>query len=186
MATALEFITADEFLRMPDNGQPMELERGRIVMMSRPGGRHGWICNRVGRSFGDFADDHDLGFVFNNDSGVVTERDPDSVRGPDVAYFSYARMPKESGPPEGYPAVAPEIIVEVLSPNDRWSTMLRRVSEFLSAGTLVVCVLDPRRRQARLYFADAAEITLAEQDEITFPEILPGFAARVADLLGKA
>ena len=153
-------------------------------MMSHPGARHGWICNRIGRPLGNFVEAHDLGFVFNNDSGVVTEEDPDTVRGPDIAYYSYQRMPKKQGPPEGYPDVSPELIVEVLSPNDRYGAVLKRVAEYLDAGTLVVCVVDPRQRRAKLYFSDRPEITIEANDTITFPEVLPGFQSRVAEFLG--
>jgi Uma2 family endonuclease len=184
MASVTTWMTAEEFQTLPDDAQPRELVRGQIVMMSRPGARHGWICNRIGRLLGNFVEERDLGFVFNNDSGVVTEENPDTVRGPDIAFYSYQRMPKEQGPPEGYPEVAPDLVVEVLSPNDRWGTVLKRVGEYLDAGTLTVCVVDPRQRRAKLYYPDRAETTVEADGTVTFPELLPGFQSRVADFLG--
>src|SRR5207249_8014547 len=86
--------TAEEYAQRPDPGYPEELVRGRIVPMSQPTRRHGQICNKVGRILGNHAEEHDLGHVLNNDSAVITEREPDTVRGADVAFYSFARLPK--------------------------------------------------------------------------------------------
>ena len=105
-------MTAEEFARRPDPGHPEELVRGRIVPMPVPDRRHGQICNKVGRILGNFAEEHDLGHVLSNDSGVVTERGPDTVRGADVAFYSYGRLPR--GPlPHTYGPEMPELIVEI-------------------------------------------------------------------------
>src|ERR1041385_6149276 len=111
MATTESLMTAEEFLLLPDPGRPMELVRGRIVMMNVPYYRHGKICSRIDRFLGNFVEDHDLGTVVSNDAGVVTERGPDTVRGADVAYYSYHRIPKDVDP-EGYPDVSPELVFE--------------------------------------------------------------------------
>jgi Uma2 family endonuclease len=177
-------LSADEFWRLPDDGNLTELVRGRIVMMSRPGFRHGWLCNRIGCLLGEFVNAQQLGYVVNNDSGVVTEQDPDTVRGPDIAYYSHQRMPKEQGPPEGYPEVAPELVIEVLSPNDRSSEVLKRIGEYLTVGVLIVCVVDSRRRHVRVFYPDQPDITLGEDDDLTLPQLLPEWRAKVRDLLG--
>ena len=106
MATIEALLTAEEYLKLPDQGQPTELVRGRIVMMNMPGFRHGLICSSIARSLGNFVSDRELGRIISNDAGVVTERDPDSVRGADVAFYSFSRLLKEIVP-EGYPTVAP-------------------------------------------------------------------------------
>src|SRR5690242_20415016 len=101
MATAEALLTAEEYALLPDNGQPTELVRGRIVPLSMPFPRHGQICGKISRIVGNFADQHDLGHVLSNDSGIITEHDPDTVRGADIAFYSYARVPR--GPlPRGY------------------------------------------------------------------------------------
>src|SRR6266542_3658010 len=101
MATAEALLTAEEYYWLPDNGQPTELVRGRVVPVNMPYPRHGQICGKVMRLLGSFLDRHDVGHLLSNDSGVVTERGPDTVRGPDVAFYSYARVPR--GPlPQGY------------------------------------------------------------------------------------
>src|SRR5207249_472230 len=112
---AEKLLTAEEYLRLPDNGQPTELVRGKVVSVNVPTPRHGQICGQVAYLLRRFLEDHDVGHVVCNDSGVLTERDPDTLRGADVAYYSYQRVPR--GPlPAGYLPVAPEVVFEVRSP----------------------------------------------------------------------
>ena len=139
--TTPALLTAEEFAQRPDPGYPEELVRGRIVPLPMPKPRHGEICNRVGRILGDCAEDRDLGRVLSNDTGVITERGPDTVRGADISFYSFARVPK--GPlPDRYLDTPPDLVVEVLSPSDRWPKVLAKVAEYLDAGTTVVLVLD--------------------------------------------
>src|SRR6478609_7246048 len=101
MATAETLLTAEEFGRRPDPGYPEELVQGRIIAMPPPDRRHGQVCGQAYYLLRQHVDERDLGHVLSNDSGIITERDPDTVRGADVAYHSYARLPK--GPlPAGY------------------------------------------------------------------------------------
>jgi Uma2 family endonuclease len=177
-AEAPTLMTAAEFSRRPDPGHPEELVRGRIVPMSLPTRRHGQICGKSVRILGNFADEHDLGEVLSNDSGVITEHGPDTVRGADIAFYSYKRIPK--GPlPKDYGAEPPELVVEVRSPSDRWPKVLAKVAEYLNAGVLAVVVLDDDSRTALLCMADQAPRRLGPDDELAIPEILPGFVVPV-------
>lgn len=99
MATVelLEQMTADEFGRRPDPGYPEELVRGRVVAMSVPDRRHGYVCGRADRILGNFVDDREIGRVMCNDSGVITQRDPDTVRGADVVSRHSRRFPRTRG-----------------------------------------------------------------------------------------
>jgi Uma2 family endonuclease len=172
-------MTAEEFAARPDPGYPEELVRGRIVPMPMPKPRHGEICNKAGRILGNFAEERDLGRVFCNDTGVVTERGPDTVRGADISFYSFARVPK--GPlPDRYLDVAPDLVVEVLSPSDRWPKVLGKVAEYLDAGTTVVLVLDDQRRMAQLYRADGVTRLLGADEELTIPDVLGDFRVRVS------
>lgn len=174
-------MTAEEFAQRPDPGHPEELVRGRIVPMTVSDRRHGQICNKVGRILGNFAEEHDLGHVLNNDSAVVTERDPDTVRGADVPFYSYQRLPR--GPlPRAYGSEMPELVVEVRSRSDRWPKVLAKVAEYLDAGVSTVLVLDDEPSRAHLFTNDGNEV-LGPDDELTFPGILPGFAVAVRRLL---
>lgn len=105
-ANAPTLLTAEEYARRPDPGYLEELVRGRIVPMSQPTRRHGQICSKSVRILGNFVDDHDLGQILCNDVGVITERNPDTVRGADLAFYSYQRVAR--GPlPKDYGAEPP-------------------------------------------------------------------------------
>jgi Uma2 family endonuclease len=177
MSTVAEkLLTAEEFCALPDNGRPSELVRGRVVEMNVPFPRHGQICGRIIRIVGRFLDGHDLGHLVSNDSGVLTERDPDTVRGPDVSFFSYSRVPR--GPfPQRYLDQVPELVFEVRSPNDRWPPVLAKVAEYLDAGVGVVCVLDPASETAFVYRAEQQPQAFAADQELTLPDVLGDFRA---------
>jgi Uma2 family endonuclease len=177
--TTEKLLTVEEYLLLPDNGQPTELVRGKIISMNVPYALHGWICTNVGRILGNFVKENDSGYVIGNDSGVVTERIPDTVRGADIAFYSYARLPKGSSL-EGYPAVAPDVVFEVKTPSDRWNEILTKVAEYLNAGVQVVCVVDPECRTVTVYRPDQPQIILRNEDELAFPSILPGFTVRIS------
>jgi Uma2 family endonuclease len=177
LLTAPALLTAEQFGERPDPGYPEELVRGRIVPLPVAKPRHGQICGHAGYLLGAVADDRRLGHVCNI-SGVVTERGPDTVRGADVAYYSYDRLPR--GPlPEGYLAVVPDLVVEVLSPSDRWPKVWAKVAEYLDAGVTVVVVLDGEKTSARLFRADGTDRTLGPDDELAVPDLLPGFSVAV-------
>jgi Uma2 family endonuclease len=183
MATALEserLITAEEYGRMPDLGKPTELVRGRIIEMNIPYSRHAAICSNVDFALRSYLVHHDLGRVMCNDAAVRTERGPDTVRGADIAFISYNRRAKGPIPANSYIEEVPEIVFEVRSPSDRWPPLMAKVAEYLEAGVKYVCVLEDQPPLARVYTAeDPGRIVTAEAD-LTFPDILPGFAVRVA------
>jgi len=175
MSTAPQpVLTAEEFGRRPDPGYPEELVRGRIVSMSPPSPRHGQICSKVDRILGNFADEHELGHVLCNDSGVITERGPDTVRGPDVVFYSYARLPK--GPlASHYVPEVPELIIEVRSPGNRWPDILVKIAEYLAAGVQYVVILDPDPQTALVSSAEQPPRILGPDEELKFPDLLGDF-----------
>jgi len=174
VAEQLRFVTADEYFALPDDGRHKELLRGRVVEMNMPGFEHGEICVTVASILRAFVSERGLGRIVGNDAGILTERDPDTVRGADVAYYSYARLPRGRRP-RGYPGVAPELVIEVLSPTDSWARILRKVGEYLEAGVQVVCVADPGQGKVYVYRPDSSAIELTEEDEFTLPDLLPDF-----------
>ena len=176
-ATTPTLLTAEQFAERPDPGYPEELVRGRIVPLSMPKPRHGEICNKAGRLLGNWAEDRDLGRVLS-DTGVITERDPDTVRGADISFYIFARVPKGSLP-DRYLGIQPDLVIEVLSPSDRWPKMLARVAEYLEVGTRVVVVLDDQRRMAHLYRPDGTTRLLGAEDELSIPDLLGDFQVKV-------
>ncbi|HUY87975.1 MAG TPA: Uma2 family endonuclease [Pirellulales bacterium] len=183
MATIERLLTAEEYAQLPDNGAPTELVRGRIVDLDIPAFRHGWLCVRVAKLLANYVDDHELGRVLGNDAGMITERNPDTVRGPDISFFSYSRIPKGASL-EGYAQVAPEVVFEVRSPGDRWPRILERVSEFLNAGVLAIYVVDAKKELATVFDAASDEPSriLKGGDELTFPAPLSGLRIAVQQL----
>lgn len=173
-AAPIMLLTADEYFALGDDSRS-ELVRGRVVTMTPPGFRHGSVCSRLVRLLGRFLDDHDLGHLVSNDAGVITQRDPDTVRGPDLAFFSYERLPKEQVP-IGYPTVAPDLVFEVLSPTDRMSDVLDKVAEYLQSDIRVVCLVDPASRHIDVLRDEHALQHFRLADEFSIPDVLPGFS----------
>lgn len=180
MATIEKLLTAEEFLQLPAGGPPSELVRGVIVMMNLPNYGHGAITSNIDILLGSFVKQHGLGRTVVTDSGVVTKRDPDSVRGPDVAYYSYERIPKGTWV-RGYPEVTPDLVFEVLSPSDRWSEVLSKVAEFLQAGVRAACVLDPDNNSVQVYRPEQPPQQFASSDGFSLPDIVPGWRVQVAE-----
>jgi Uma2 family endonuclease len=181
MATVDTLVTAEQYALLPDVGRPSELVRGRIVEMNPPTRWHGYVCGTIFFLVRTFVDGRDLGRVMSNDSGVITERGPDTVRGADVCYYSYQRLPKGELP-AGYVDVVPELIFEVRSQYDRWVDMLRKAYEYLNAGVLVVCLVDPRRKRVMVCDKEDMPRILGTDEMLTLPEVLPGFEVPVARL----
>jgi Uma2 family endonuclease len=184
MATiaAQKLITAEEFARMPNppDGSRQELVRGVIETMPPPGTRHGVCCLKVGRRVGNFVDEQNRGTVASNDSGFVSERDPDTVRGPDISYWSRERLPEV---PVGYAEVSPDLAVEVVSPSDHFAGIQRKVEHHLTHGVRLVWVVDPEDRSVTVCRPQQQPRTLGENDILSGEDVLPGFSCRVADLL---
>ena len=133
--------------------------------MPPPKPRHGQVCGNVYFLVRTFVDANRLGHVISNDTGVITEHHPDTVRGMDVAFISYAKVPP--GPlPTSYLTTPPDAIFEVRSPGDRPSEILNKVSEYLDLGVPVVYVLDPGTERVHCYFADRPDEILESSDEL--------------------
>jgi Uma2 family endonuclease len=180
MTTAEHLLTLDEYARLPEGRRPTELVRGRVVEFDFGTPRHGELCGAIVWRLGNYLQQYDLGHACCNDTGVITQRNPDTVRGADVSYYSYARVPR--GPlPWAYLDVAPDLVFEVYPAERPWSGIMEKVGEFLNAGVQLVCVLDDDTRTARLYTADQHERVVQADEELTFPGILGDFRVRVGE-----
>lgn len=176
-----DLMTAEQFLVAEDVPEYCELVRGKVVEMNVPSPRHGEICLRIAGLLFQHCQTHDCGRAVSNDSGILVSRGPDSVRGADVAYYSFDRIPK--GPmPDDYSGPAPEVVVEVLSKTDRWPATLGKTAEYLGADVQVVCIVDPAQRTVRLFRQDGTDITVPEDETFQIPEIKPTFSCKVGDV----
>jgi Uma2 family endonuclease len=178
MATATGLFTAEQFAARPDPGYPEELVQGRIVTMPPPTPRYGQVCGEANYLLGRHAERHDLGHVLCNGSRVITERDPDTVRGADVAFYSYAKVPR-GRIRKGYLDVVPDLVVEVRSEDDRWRDILAKIHEYLEAGVVVVIVLDSEMERAHVFRTDEPPRDLGPDDELTVPDLLGDFRVAV-------
>lgn len=186
MSTATKLLTAEEFAKLPNpaDGSKQELVRGEVVTMPPPGFIHGIVQNNVSFSLTAYARQTKSGRV-TVESGVVTERDEDTVRGPDVAYWSYERLPADQVP-EGYANVAPDLCVEVLSPSNTEQRTTRKVAEYFACGARMVWVVDPEERTVTIYRKPGEGRVLWEDAAITGEDVLPGFSCALTEFFQQS
>lgn len=173
-------MTAEELLHTSVPGKRVELVRGVLVVREPPGLRHGRVAVNLAVRLVEHVRALDLGQVYV-EAGFKLARAPDTVRGPDVAFISRARLPDPE--PVGYPDMAPDLAVEIVSPRDRPGEILAKVADWLSAGTRLVWVIDPERRRARIYRPDGSEASLTEDEDLSGEDVLPRFTCRLASVL---
>ena len=174
-------MTADELLRTHVPNKRAELLRGVLVVREPAGSRHGLVTMNLGAELALYAQQTGAGGVYAAETGFKLASDPDTVRAPDIAFVTRERLP----PPNttGYPALAPDLAVEVLSPGDRPGEVLAKVADWLSAGTRLVWVVDPERRLARVYRHDGSETIVMADGALEGEDVLPGFNCSVASVL---
>jgi Uma2 family endonuclease len=186
MSTLLP-ITDEDLLRLPHDGRKRELVDGGI-RLSPAGGRHGQISVELLVRIHAFVRERRLGVVFDSSTGFripgrqVGQQD---VRSPDVSFVAAGRLPGERAP-AGFVELAPDLAVEVLSPDDRRREVLEKVGEFLDAGTRQVWVLDPEERTAAVYRSLTDVRRLGESDSLDGGDVLPGFTCALRDIFGLA
>ena len=176
-------ITAEEFAEMPDppDGSKQELVRGVIVTMPPPKAPHGRCCSKLNQRLSNFVEEKKLGNVFCNDSGFITERAPDTVRGPDVSFWSFERLPEVS---PGYIEVAPDLAVEVVSPSDHFGRLQGKINQYLKGGVRLIWVVDPEDRSVTVYRPGKPDIYLTENETLSGDDVLAGFSVPVSGLFG--
>ena len=166
-------LSTAEFEKMPEeDAYRIELVRGRLVREPRPASLHGAVSARLATRLQQFIEVRGRGVVLV-DAGVVTARDPDTVRGPDIAYYSSERIPDKGfatsfwGPPD--------LAVEILSPSNGAAAMREKIAEYLEAGVRCVWVVDPRARSVSVHRPGDGVRTVREPDGLEGDEVLPGF-----------
>jgi Uma2 family endonuclease len=174
-----KLITGEELLALGHIG-PCELIDGRIVPMSPAGGEHGFLEFELGRQLGNFVAERKLGWVLGGEVGIYTRRNPDRVRGADIAFISKDRSPQR--PPKGFFQVAPELVVEIISPDDRWQEVRQKVEEYFAIGVLWVWIVEPENRAILVYRSSAEAQKLAETDTLQGEGILAGFELAISTL----
>ena len=174
-------LTADELLHLSMPGKRTELVRGVLVVREPAGYRHGVVAARLAMLLGSYVEARSLGQVLAAETGFTLTRDPDTVRAPDVAFVRRERLPDPL--PTGFAELAPDLVVEVLSPDDREGEVLAKVADWLSAGSRLVWVVDPGQREVRVYRAGGGEALVPGRGTLDGEDVLPGFTCDVAAIL---
>jgi len=175
-------MTAQELLEYSHEPYQQELVDGILHEMEPPGAEHGIVAMRIGMSLAAHVGEHDLGFAFAGEIGFHLRSDPDTVRAPDAGFVSKASIAAAGGIPAGYWPGAPDLAIEVVSPNDRRSQVEGKALDWLAAGTRAVVVLDPPLRAATVYRARDDIRILTAHEQLDLGDVVPGWSARVGDL----
>lgn len=181
MATKSGLVTAQDLWDMPNDGYRYELVRGELVKMAPAGAEHGDLGMAIGASLYNHAGANGLGKVYNADTGFLIGTDPDHVRSPDVAFVRQDRV-TEAGRVTGYFPGAPDLAIEVISPNDRYTEVEEKVEDWLDAGAAMVILLNPRNRTAILRQDGQAPVILTAQDILDGGEVVPGWKMPVGQI----
>ncbi len=181
-----QYINADRFYEIVEQPEyqdrVMELVEGEIVEMSKPGRKHGIITMRLAMKISNFVDASDLGEVPAAETGFLLERNPygrDTVRGLDIAFVSQSRVPKQLD--DTWYEIAPDLAVEVISPNNKTSDTQLKVMQLFNAGARLVWLVYPESRVVVAHTV-AGSVTLREDDTLSGGDVLPGFEMPVGDI----
>ena len=179
--TTRTLVTADELLRMPDDGKRYELIEGELIEMPPAGPRHGEIAATVVIVLGHYVRQNDLGAIFAAETGFLLRHDPDTVRAPDAAFIAKERLPPE-GVPIGYFDTIPDLVVEVVSPSDRAGQVQAKIEQWIEHGVKLVWLVHPEQRSITVYSSDREVQVLHEGDTLTGDPVLPDFSCSVSEI----
>ena len=183
MRTLKELFTAEELLHLPTVGRRLELVKGKVYEMAPAGGRHGNAAMNMGTLLNVHVRSNGLGRVFAAETGFILRRNPDTVRAPDASFVSQGRLTADEIP-DGFIELAPDLVVEVVSPGDTRREVREKVEGWLRAGVRLVWVIYPVTRSATVYRSPEDVIHLNENDILDGENVVPGFACRLGELFG--
>ncbi|MGI6456480.1 MAG: Uma2 family endonuclease [bacterium] len=181
MSTSTQRMTAEELLRMPDDGFRYELVRGELRSMTPPGNEHGYIAGIVFGELYQYLKKNKLGRIYIAETGFKISSNPDTVRAPDVAFVAQERV-EQFGDMKGYLPCAPDLVVEVISPGDPYIEVNEKVLEWLDAGTRMVIVVDPPGRTVTVYRSETDIAILRENDILEGGDVVPGWELPVREI----
>ena len=174
-------ISAAELERLYLPNKQVELVRGQLLVREPPATWHGRVSARLTTLLDTFVEQHGLGAVFAQDTGFKLAADPDTVRGADVAFVRSQELHRVRR--RGFAELAPDLVAEVLSPDDRPAEVLAKVAEWLGAGTSLVWVIDPQRTEALVYRADGSVSVVQQDGTLDGEAVVPGFSCALREVL---
>jgi Uma2 family endonuclease len=178
---ASQQLTAEDLLRLPNDGWRYELVRGELRRMPPPGFKHGRTASRIGVRLSVHVDDHNLGVVLAAETGFLLSSNPDEVRAADVSFVSNERLAAAQFQREKYFPGAPDLLFEVLSPSDSYTAVQEKVLLWLRSGARVVVLADTERQLFIVHKPHAEPEILGVADSFAAPEILPAWSFPVSD-----
>ncbi len=178
-------MTAARLLEMPPDGSRYELVVGELRMMSPSGFQHGDIVARATMQIARFVMERDLGVVLGAETGFKLFSDPDTVRAADVAFVRKDRLPPVNER-KAFAPMAPDLVVEVLSPNDAPADVKAKIRDYLQAGVCTIWVLDPDTKSVTEHRRNDEIKTIAADQDLDGGDVLPGFTCSVAALFPPA
>ena len=181
--TEARLLTADDLLRLYGEGVRGELIRGVLCETMPTGQVHGKIVMNLGSALHQFVTPQGLGTLVASDSGVWLERDPDTVREPDIAFTSVEKLPLDAWN-TGYAEMVPDLVVEIVSPSDSRREVHDKARMWLSHGVRLVWVVHPETRTVDVYQVDGDAATIGEDDSLDGLDVLPGFTCAVSAVFG--
>ncbi len=181
MAVTTRLLTAEELEKIPQSDAHVELVKGEIVTMTPAGYKHGKIALFIGAALLDFVRQNRLGDVYGAETGFILSRNPDTVRAPDAAFESNERVARQKRG-EGFFDGAPDLAVEVVSPDDTDEEVEAKVLDYLGSGTRLVWIVRPRTRTITTYISRTDIRLLTESDILEGGEVLPGFSIGVREV----
>jgi Uma2 family endonuclease len=172
--------TADALLAEPyDKGY--ELEDGLLVEM-KVSVESSWVAGEIFGRLRDVCRAEQLGWVFPEGTSYQCFPDhPNRVRKPDVSFIRSGRIPGEKLT-AGHLKLAPDLVVEVLSPNDLIYRVDRKVRQYFEVGVQLVWVVNPDARTIVAHLPDGAARVYTDSQEIPAAPVLPTLRFRVADV----
>jgi len=170
--------TPDDLLRLPE-AEHCELLDGKLVEKTM-GAESDWVGMQIVTRLSNLVMSSQAGWVFGPETGYQCFLDHrDRVRKPDVSFVRASRL---DAVPKGHIKIAPDLAVEVISPNDRYSEVRQKVQDSQTAGFPLVWVVDPGTRTVDVLEEGSPMQRLAEGDELTGGRVLPEFRCAVSDL----
>lgn len=183
-ANARQRVTSDEFLVHPAAAGASELVRGEIRMMTPAGGAHGVIAGTLFRILSSFVEEHELGLCLPDNVGFLLPNLEHTVRSPDVAFIRADRLPP-NGIGRGWIPVAPDLAVEVLSPDETEAMLEEKLADYRTAGTQLIWVVDPAQRGVSIRRVNADDRWVSEHEDLIGEDALAGFSMPVARLFAR-
>ena len=174
-------VTAAELLAMPEDGYRYELVRGELRQSPLYSAVQGMVSAQIGFTLAGYVKENGLGTVYAANAGFLIGVDPDHVRAPDAAFVRRERV-AAAGRVEGYWPGAPDLAVEVISPNDRYTEVEEKVADWLAAGAQLVVLVNPRHRTVTRRSPGEGPVILTEGDILEGGAVIPGWQMAVADI----